>query len=49
MYSGSSTGDSLIHLGVQVSCVSQDEGSLGNHQWFLSSGHIQGVDSSRDK
>ncbi|WMV32063.1 hypothetical protein MTR67_025448, partial [Solanum verrucosum] len=28
--------------------VSQDEGSLGNQQWFLSFGHVQGVDSDRD-
>ncbi|WMV33999.1 hypothetical protein MTR67_027384 [Solanum verrucosum] len=28
--------------------VSQDEGPLGDHQWFLSVGHVQGVDSSRD-
>uniref|UniRef100_M1DLG9 Uncharacterized protein n=1 Tax=Solanum tuberosum TaxID=4113 RepID=M1DLG9_SOLTU len=28
--------------------VSQDEGSLGEQQWFLSAGHVQGVDSDRD-
>ncbi|WMV13592.1 hypothetical protein MTR67_006977 [Solanum verrucosum] len=49
MYSGSSTGVSLIHLEVRVSCVSQDEGSLGDQQWFSSAGHVQGVDSGRDK
>uniref|UniRef100_M0ZNR6 Uncharacterized protein n=1 Tax=Solanum tuberosum TaxID=4113 RepID=M0ZNR6_SOLTU len=27
---------------------SQDEGSLGDQQWFLSAGHVQGVDSGRD-
>ncbi|WMV19846.1 hypothetical protein MTR67_013231 [Solanum verrucosum] len=48
MYSGSSTGDSFIHPGVRVSYVSQDEGSLGDHQWFLSVGHVQGVDLGRD-
>ncbi|WMV06684.1 hypothetical protein MTR67_000069 [Solanum verrucosum] len=48
MYSGSSTGASLIHPGVRVSYVSQDEGSLGDQQWFLSAGHVQGVDSGRD-
>ncbi|WMV20164.1 hypothetical protein MTR67_013549, partial [Solanum verrucosum] len=53
-YSGSSTVASLIHLGVRVSyvslslVVSQDEGSLGDQQWFLSVGHVQGVDSGRD-
>ncbi|WMV38957.1 hypothetical protein MTR67_032342 [Solanum verrucosum] len=47
-YSGSSTGASLIHLRVQVSYVRQDEGSLGDQQWFLSAGHVQGVDSGRD-
>ncbi|WMV59083.1 hypothetical protein MTR67_052468 [Solanum verrucosum] len=48
MYSGSSTGDSLIHPRVRVSYISQDEGSLGDQQWFLSVGHVQGVDSGRD-
>ncbi|WMV47920.1 hypothetical protein MTR67_041305 [Solanum verrucosum] len=48
MYSGSSTGASLIHLRVRVSYVSHDEGSLGDQQWFLSVGHVHGVDSGRD-
>ncbi|WMV26027.1 hypothetical protein MTR67_019412 [Solanum verrucosum] len=48
MYSGSSTGVLLIHPKVRVSYVSQDEGLLGNQQWFLSAGHVQGVDSGRD-
>ncbi|KAH0685425.1 hypothetical protein KY290_016696 [Solanum tuberosum] len=26
----------------------QDEGSLGDQQWFLSASHVQGVDSGRD-
>ncbi|WMV45270.1 hypothetical protein MTR67_038655 [Solanum verrucosum] len=37
----------LSHLACIFLC--QDEGSLGDHQWFLSVGHIQGVDSGRDK
>ncbi|WMV55501.1 hypothetical protein MTR67_048886 [Solanum verrucosum] len=49
MYSGSSTGASLIHPEVRVSYVSQDEDSLGDQQWFLSTDHVQGVDSGRDK
>ncbi|WMV38600.1 hypothetical protein MTR67_031985 [Solanum verrucosum] len=49
MYSGSLTGASLIPHEVRVSYVSQDEGSLGNHQWFLSAGHVEGVGSGRDK
>ncbi|WMV26414.1 hypothetical protein MTR67_019799, partial [Solanum verrucosum] len=60
-YSGSSTGASLIHLRIRVSygeppcfrsfplVVSQDEGSLGDQQWFSSAGHVQGVGSGRDK
>ncbi|WMV10245.1 hypothetical protein MTR67_003630 [Solanum verrucosum] len=48
MYSGSSTGASLIHPRVRVSYVNQDEGSLGDQQWFLSAGHVQGIDSGRD-
>ncbi|WMV45447.1 hypothetical protein MTR67_038832, partial [Solanum verrucosum] len=28
--------------------VIQDEGSLGEQQWFSSAGHVQGVDSGRD-
>ncbi|WMV13952.1 hypothetical protein MTR67_007337 [Solanum verrucosum] len=40
MYSGSSTKVSLIHLRVRVSYVSQNEGSLGDQQWFSSAGHI---------
>ncbi|WMV54180.1 hypothetical protein MTR67_047565 [Solanum verrucosum] len=47
-YSGSSTGDSLIHPGVRVIYVSQDEVSLGDQQWFSSAGHVQGVGSGRD-
>ncbi|WMV07093.1 hypothetical protein MTR67_000478 [Solanum verrucosum] len=47
-YSGSSTEDSLIHPGVPVSYVSQDEGSLGDQQWSSSTGHVQGVGSGRD-
>ncbi|WMV07260.1 hypothetical protein MTR67_000645 [Solanum verrucosum] len=35
--------------GVRVSYVSQNEGPLGDQQWFLSAGHVQGVDSGRDK
>ncbi|WMV13638.1 hypothetical protein MTR67_007023 [Solanum verrucosum] len=49
MYSGSSTGASLIYPEVRVSYVSQDEGSLGDQQWFSSAGHVQGVGSGRDK
>ncbi|WMV56689.1 hypothetical protein MTR67_050074 [Solanum verrucosum] len=48
MYSGSSTGASLIHPRVRVSYVSQDEGSLGDQQWSSSAGHVQGVGSGRD-
>ncbi|WMV30511.1 hypothetical protein MTR67_023896 [Solanum verrucosum] len=48
MYSGSSTGASLIRLRVRVSYVSQDEGSLGDQQWSSSAGHVQGVGSGRD-
>ncbi|WMV06685.1 hypothetical protein MTR67_000070 [Solanum verrucosum] len=48
MYSGSSTVDSLIHPGVRVSYVNQDEGSLGDQQWSSSVGHVQGVGSGRD-
>ncbi|WMV15516.1 hypothetical protein MTR67_008901 [Solanum verrucosum] len=29
--------------------VNQDEGSLGDYQWFSSAGHAQGVGSCRDK
>ncbi|WMV54453.1 hypothetical protein MTR67_047838, partial [Solanum verrucosum] len=47
-YSGSASGVSLIHPRVRVSYVSQDEGSLGNQQWFLSAGHVQGVDSGNE-
>ncbi|WMV20567.1 hypothetical protein MTR67_013952 [Solanum verrucosum] len=36
----------LSHLACIFSC--QDEGSLGDQQWFLSAGHVQGVDSGRD-
>ncbi|WMV10398.1 hypothetical protein MTR67_003783 [Solanum verrucosum] len=35
--------------GVRVSYVSQDEGSLGDQQWFSSAGHVQGVGSNRDR
>ncbi|WMV14967.1 hypothetical protein MTR67_008352 [Solanum verrucosum] len=28
--------------------VRQDEGSFGDHQWFSSAGHVQGVSSGRD-
>ncbi|WMV45132.1 hypothetical protein MTR67_038517 [Solanum verrucosum] len=48
MYSGSSTGASLIHPRVRVSYVSQDEDSLGDQQWSSSVGHVQGVGSDRD-
>ncbi|WMV51184.1 hypothetical protein MTR67_044569 [Solanum verrucosum] len=37
------------HARVRVSYVSQHEGSLGDQQWFLSTGHIHGVDFGRDK
>ncbi|WMV36721.1 hypothetical protein MTR67_030106, partial [Solanum verrucosum] len=37
----------LSHLAFIFSC--QDKGSLGDQQWFLSAGHVQGVDSGRDK
>ncbi|WMV37102.1 hypothetical protein MTR67_030487 [Solanum verrucosum] len=40
MYSGSSTCISLIPHAVRVSYVSQDEGSLGDQQWFSSVGHV---------
>ncbi|WMV33240.1 hypothetical protein MTR67_026625 [Solanum verrucosum] len=49
MYSGSSTGTSLRSYDSPVSFVSHDECSLGDQQWFSSAGHIQGVNSSRDK
>ncbi|WMV50982.1 hypothetical protein MTR67_044367 [Solanum verrucosum] len=49
MYSGSSTGVSLRSCDIPVSFVSQDEGLLGDQQWFLSTGHVQGVGSGRDK
>ncbi|WMV14914.1 hypothetical protein MTR67_008299 [Solanum verrucosum] len=49
MYSGSSTWASLIHSDVRVSYVNQDEGLLGDQQWFLSAVHVQGVDLGRDK
>ncbi|WMV55246.1 hypothetical protein MTR67_048631 [Solanum verrucosum] len=29
--------------------ISQDEGSFGDQQWFLSVVHVQGVNSSRDR
>ncbi|WMV39805.1 hypothetical protein MTR67_033190 [Solanum verrucosum] len=48
MYSGSSTCALLIPHVVRVSYVSQDEGSLGDQQWFSSAGHVQGIDSNRD-
>ncbi|WMV42174.1 hypothetical protein MTR67_035559 [Solanum verrucosum] len=48
MYSGSSTRASLIHPRVRVSYVSQDEGSLGDQQWFSSASHVQGVGSGRE-
>ncbi|WMV36539.1 hypothetical protein MTR67_029924 [Solanum verrucosum] len=34
--------------GVRVSYVNQDEGSLGDQQWFSSVGYVQGVGSGRD-
>ncbi|WMV46125.1 hypothetical protein MTR67_039510 [Solanum verrucosum] len=49
MYSGSSTVVSLRSWDVLVSFVSQDEGSLRDQQWFLSVGHVEGVDSGRDR
>ncbi|WMV49848.1 hypothetical protein MTR67_043233, partial [Solanum verrucosum] len=49
MYSGSSTATSLIAHAFRVSYVSQDEGSLGDQQWFLSAGHVQSVGSGRDR
>ena len=40
----------LMYAQVSLSLVvSQDEGSLGDQQWFLSAGHVQGVDSVGDK
>ncbi|WMV19808.1 hypothetical protein MTR67_013193, partial [Solanum verrucosum] len=40
----------LLMRQIQSSACSQpDEGSPGDQQWFLSAGHIQGVDSGRDK
>ncbi|WMV58130.1 hypothetical protein MTR67_051515 [Solanum verrucosum] len=48
MYLGSSTGASLIPHEVRVNYVSQDEGSLGDQQWFSSVGHVQGVGMDRD-
>ncbi|WMV46761.1 hypothetical protein MTR67_040146, partial [Solanum verrucosum] len=47
-YSGSSTGVSLRSWDIPVSFASQDEGSLGDQQWFLNAGHVQGVGSGRD-
>jgi len=39
----------LMYAEVSLSLVvSQDEGSLGDQQWFLSVGHVLGVGSGRD-
>uniref|UniRef100_M1DDR9 Uncharacterized protein n=1 Tax=Solanum tuberosum TaxID=4113 RepID=M1DDR9_SOLTU len=38
---------SIPHRGANTE-FSQDEGSLGDQQWFLSAGHVQGVGSGRD-
>ncbi|WMV42166.1 hypothetical protein MTR67_035551 [Solanum verrucosum] len=35
--------------GVRVSYFSQDEGSLGDQQWFSSADHVQGIGSGRDR
>ncbi|WMV29693.1 hypothetical protein MTR67_023078 [Solanum verrucosum] len=49
MYSGSSSGVSLIPLALPVRYVNQDEGSLQDQKWFSSVDHVQGVGSGRDK
>ncbi|WMV58418.1 hypothetical protein MTR67_051803, partial [Solanum verrucosum] len=39
-----------FHILRHLNCIldSQDEGSLRDHQWFLSVGHFRGVDSGCD-
>ncbi|WMV46525.1 hypothetical protein MTR67_039910 [Solanum verrucosum] len=47
-YSGSSTGISLRSCDIPVSSAIQDEGSLGDRNWFSSAGHVRCVGSGRD-
>ncbi|WMV58180.1 hypothetical protein MTR67_051565, partial [Solanum verrucosum] len=39
-----------FHVLSHLVCIffNQDEGSLGDQKWFLSAGHVHGVDSGRD-